>query len=127
VCDYFIIEIFIMSESEKVSHTVTAIIPCNNLDASEAFYRRLGFVNDSDYDEYRMLSDGKGGHIHLTPAVEGWAVPGQNPFGIYFYCENVDEMAAPVHDIVLHMPEVKPWGMYEFALSDPDGVLVRVG
>lgn len=24
-------------------------------------------------------------------------------------------------------PEEKPWGMYEFALSDPDGTLVRVG
>jgi hypothetical protein len=24
-------------------------------------------------------------------------------------------------------PEDKPWGMYEFALSDPDETLVRVG
>ena len=24
-------------------------------------------------------------------------------------------------------PEHKPWGMYEFALSDPDETLVRVG
>jgi hypothetical protein len=23
--------------------------------------------------------------------------------------------------------EHKPWGMYEFTLSDPDGTLVRVG
>jgi hypothetical protein len=24
-------------------------------------------------------------------------------------------------------PEDKPWGMYEFSLSDPDGTLVRIG
>jgi hypothetical protein len=26
-----------------------------------------------------------------------------------------------------HAPEHKPWGMYEFSVSDPDGVLVRIG
>jgi len=39
----------------------------------------------------------------------------------------VDELAAAMGDTVLHQPEIKPWGMYEFALSDPDETLVRVG
>jgi hypothetical protein len=29
--------------------------------------------------------------------------------------------------LVRHPPEAKPWGMYEFALSNPDETLVRVG
>lgn len=118
------------------SHALTAILPCNDLDASEAFYGRLGFRRpDSgkpaarEEDTYRILSDGKGGHIHLTDAVEGWLIPGRNPFGLYLYTEDVDILAA---EFATELgagsgPEHKPWGMYEFALSDPDETLVRVG
>jgi catechol 2,3-dioxygenase-like lactoylglutathione lyase family enzyme len=115
---------------------MTAILPCNDLDASEAFYNRLGFSRpDTDRpppgeeDSYRMLSDSKGGFLHLTNAVEGWLVPGRNPFGLYLYSEAVDLIAARFRDEPsgLKAPEDKPWGMYEFALSDPDETLVRIG
>jgi len=109
------------------AHALTAILPCNDLDASEAFYARPGFTRQGWDDNYRILSDGKGGEIHLTIAVEGWLVPGRNPFGLYLYTENVDELAASLGDLVMHRPENKLWGMYEFALSDPDETLVRVG
>lgn len=109
----------------------TAVVLCSNIAISEAFYARLGFIaGEDDPEEYRMLSNGNGGEIHLTNAVEGWLIPKQNPFGLYFYAEsmkNIDELAAGVEDILLHQPEKKPWGMYEFAVSDPYGVLVRVG
>jgi catechol 2,3-dioxygenase-like lactoylglutathione lyase family enzyme len=114
--------------------TLTAILPCNDLDASEAFYNRLGFRQPPESagtdDDYRMLSDGKGGDIHLQPAVEGWLVPGQNPFGLYLYTEEVDALAAIFRDEIIEReqrPTHKPWGMYEFALSDPDQTLVRIG
>jgi catechol 2,3-dioxygenase-like lactoylglutathione lyase family enzyme len=110
------------------THTLTAILPCNDLDASEAFYAKLGFVRgDGGDDGYRMLADGKGGELHLIAAVEGWLVPGRNPFGLYLYAENVDELARALGQLVLHPAENKPWGMYEFSLSDPDETLVRVG
>jgi catechol 2,3-dioxygenase-like lactoylglutathione lyase family enzyme len=104
-------------------HSLTAILPCNDLDASEAFYARLGFTHREGDDDYRMLSDGRGGELHLTAAVEGWLVPGRNPFGLYLYVEGVDELAARMGC----RAEDKPWGMYEFAVSDPDETLVRVG
>ena len=67
--------------------SLTPIVPCNDLDASEAFYNRLGFVQDTDsqdeYAGYRILGDGHGAWVHLNPAVEGWVVPGRNPFGVY--------------------------------------------
>ena len=43
--------------------------------------------------------------------------------GIYFYSENVEALAARVGTRARSMP----WGMKEFAVSDPDGTLVRVG
>ena len=114
---------------------LTAILPCNNLDTSEVFYNRLGFTRTDpnqrwEDDNYRILSDGKGGHLHLTRSVEDWLVPGRNPFGLYLYIEDVDALAARFPDEILgnrKTPEDKPWGMYEFALSDPDKTLVRIG
>jgi hypothetical protein len=117
-------------------HSLTAILPCNNLDASEKFYNRLGFTRpDSDRpepggdDSYRMLADGKGGYLHLINSTEGWLIPGRNPFGLYLYTEQVDTLAAEFHNELVERngPEDKPWGMYEFSLSDPDETLVRIG
>jgi Glyoxalase/Bleomycin resistance protein/Dioxygenase superfamily len=118
------------------ANALTAILPCNNLDASEAFYNRLGFSRPQNEkpakgedDNYRILSDGKGGHLHLTDAVQGWLVPGRNPFGLYLYTDDVDALAARFKGETLEKrgPEHKSWGMYEFSLSDPDETLVRVG
>ena len=114
------------------SGTVIAILPCNDLDASERFYARLGFVRierpAEECKTYRMLSNGKG-RPHLSTAVEGWLVPGRNPFGLYFYMEDVDIWADKFRDEIVgkNAPENKPWRMYEFAVSDPDETMVRVG
>ena len=114
---------------------LTAIVPCNDLDASEAFYNRLGFVRPqgaetSPWDgDYRILSDSGGGSLHLSRAVEGWLVPGRNPFGLYLYTREVDRLAEAFKGEVIEKegPSHKPWGMYEFALSDPDQTSVRIG
>jgi catechol 2,3-dioxygenase-like lactoylglutathione lyase family enzyme len=118
------------------SGVLTAILPCNDLDASERFYNRLGFVRWTgssappfEPDCYRLLANGKGGYLHLTDAVQGWLVPGKNPFGLYLYLEDVDRLAGEFRGEIIgkNAPEYKPWGMYEFALADPDQTLVRVG
>lgn len=108
-------------------HTLTAILPCNDLAASEAFYALLGFSRRGDYGDYRILSDGSGASLHLSKAPKGWLIPGRNPCGLYLYTENVAELAARLGDRLIHPPEDKPWGMFEFAVSDPDETLVRVG
>lgn len=90
----------------SVAHALIAILPCNDLDASEAFYAKLGFQLVCKYEKYRILRD---------------------PCGLYLYTEDVDELAAVLAGLVTHAPENKPWGTYEFAVCDPDGTLVRVG
>ena len=110
-------------------HRVVAIVPSNDLDASEAFYRRLGFEAVSNYGHYRILADGYGWHLHLTHS-PGWPRKVEdNPFGLYIYVEDVDAVAARVHDLIIEpgSPNQKPWGTYEFAVSDPSGLLVRIG
>lgn len=119
-----------MSDGERPG--VTPIIPCNDIDAAEGWWNRLGFVRPAgqDYGDYRMLSDSDGGEVHLNLAVEGWVVPGRNPFGVYVYTRRVDEIAAAMREAVIERdkaPGHKSWGMYEVSLNGPDDLLVRVG
>jgi catechol 2,3-dioxygenase-like lactoylglutathione lyase family enzyme len=94
------------------SGSVVAILPCNNLDRSERFYRRLGFARidgsvSKAFPTYRVLSNGNG-LLHSTGRCGhlGKGISGR---------------------ILGKEPEEKPWGTYEFAMSDPDETLVRVG
>jgi catechol 2,3-dioxygenase-like lactoylglutathione lyase family enzyme len=111
------------------THQVVAIVPARDLDASEAFYRRLGFEVVSDYGRYRILADGRGWRLHLTETA-GWpARIEDNPLGLYLYVEDVDAVADRLRPLIIEpgAPHLKPWGTYEFSVSDPSGVLVRIG
>lgn len=112
------------------TNRVVAVIPCNDLAASEAFYGLLGFERDpegDDYGDYVILHEPGGAELHLTKAPDGWLIAGKSPFGIYFYASDVDGLAARLTEKLLHAPRRQPWGLYEFAVSDPDENLVRVG
>jgi catechol 2,3-dioxygenase-like lactoylglutathione lyase family enzyme len=110
-------------------HSAVAIVPCRDMEASTAFYGRLGFEVASDYGDYRILSDGQGGHLHLN-RTPGWPKRVEdNALGLYLYVEDVDAAADRVRELILNDegPRMKPWGTYEFAVSDPNGALVRIG
>jgi catechol 2,3-dioxygenase-like lactoylglutathione lyase family enzyme len=107
------------------THCAVAIVPCSDLQVSQAFYERLGFAATSIYDThgYRILHDAKGASLHLTRVEPGYVDPERNAHGIYFYSEDVQTLAARVGC----RAQAKPWGVLEFAISDPDGTLVRIG
>lgn len=110
-------------------HRATAILPCRDMQASTDFYRRLGFEVVSDHGDYRILADGEGWHLHLN-RTPGWPVRSEdNPVGLYLYVEDVDAVADRMRGLILNddRPRAKPWGTYEFAVSDPAGTLVRIG
>ncbi|MBX3562401.1 MAG: glyoxalase [Sphingomonas sp.] len=106
---------------------VVAIIPCIDIDESTAFYAKLGFAVESDYGDYRLLEAPDGLRLHLRSGEKGWVEPPRNPFGVYIYVNDVDRLAAQVGGDLIHPPMMTDWGTYEFALSDPNGTLVRVG
>jgi catechol 2,3-dioxygenase-like lactoylglutathione lyase family enzyme len=112
-----------------IKHHAAAILPCNDIDATQAFYERLGLAMTAGDSGFRILADRKGWQIALRPADPGWVIPDRNSHGLYLYCEDVDAVADRVRDIITEVgaPHRKPWGMYEFAVGDPDGVLVRIG
>ena len=97
---------------------------------SGGVFGRLGFVRDeAGPDDYRMLSDGHGGFVHLNRAVASWLRAGVNPFGLYLCRKDVDALAAVFTGEIPEPggPSDKPWGMHEFALNGPDDTLIRVG
>ena len=106
-------------------HMAVAIVPCNDLDESQSFYERLGFRATSVYPRqgYRILYDARGASLHLTLAEPGWVVLERNAHGLYFYSDEVEALAAAMGC----RAEAKPWGLIEFAVSDPNGTLVRIG
>lgn len=110
-------------------HRASAILPCNDIDSTQAFYERLGFAMVAGDAGFRILADGRGWQIALRPAEPGWVIPERNSHGLYLHCDDVDAVADRVRDIIVEKgaPHRKPWGMYEFAVGDPDGVLVRIG
>ena len=72
--------------SPNSSGLSTAILPCNDLDASERFYNRLGFARpDSqrpapgELDTYRMLSNGEGWISTSDRCSRGMASARQKP------------------------------------------------
>jgi catechol 2,3-dioxygenase-like lactoylglutathione lyase family enzyme len=115
--------------ADHPQHAVVAIVPCTDIDASTAFYARLGLEVTSDHGRYRILADGRGWQLHLSSEVpSGWVLPGKNPNGLYLYVEDVDGLAARITDLLPGGgPSHRPWGMYEVSVSDPDGTLVRIG
>ncbi len=108
-----------------IKHSAIAIIPCNDLDTTQKFFQRLGFEATSIYPHngYRILHDKHGASLHLTRTEPGWVVPERNAHGVYLYSRDVVSLAKEFG----YTPDIKPWGLSEFAVSDPNGLLVRVG
>ncbi len=89
-----------------MNQRLIAILPCNDLEAAQAFFERLGFrLEAGSLDDYRMLSYGLGAEIHLNPAVDGWLTPGRNPFCLYPYREDVDGAASAFAGELVAKPE----------------------
>ena len=95
------------------------VLPSRDLARSEGFYRRLGYRSVHKWPDYLILACGDAElHLAITD-IE----PTANPAGLYFRVKNIDELARAFGKI----PEVRPWGRREFAVSDPDENLIRLG
>jgi hypothetical protein len=117
-----------MSETPPVG--AFAIVPSNNLKAAIPFWERLGFARTGGDDNYIIMT-GWNCELHLTQAGTGpWAVPEQNPFGVFIRTPDVNAIAARVDDLIIRPGGVlrhREWGLYEVAIAGPDNLLVRIG
>lgn len=109
--------------------SIVPIVPAREFQRSIAFYQALGFQADL-YDgglEYCFLHI-DGCTVHLRKA--GPREFTDNPGGLYVYVDDADAFHARLiaNGITpLGPPKDCPWRCREFAVSDPDGLLIRIG
>ena len=117
-----------MADTQGV-RAIVPIAPSQNMQRSIAFYQALGFTADlyGDGTQYAFLRM-DGNYIHLRHA--GPDELTANPGGIYIYVDDVDAFHARLVGAnlsTLGSPRDCPWRCREFAISDPDGLLIRIG
>lgn len=110
------------------------ILPSRSVDDTLAFYRRLGFdgtIWGAPYS-YAIL---RRGTVELHFFTHEELRPAESNAGCYIRVSDVESIyqafalvelsrtGIPRQDVL----EVKPWGMREFAIVDPDGNLIRIG
>lgn len=109
------------------------ILPSRDLEKTRAFYERLGFYAagwwPNEFGGYAIMRRGDlSMHFFLFEKLS----PATNYGQCYWRVEDVDALyeeyiAAGLIKSQLLAVEDRDWGMREFAITDPDNNLIRVG
>jgi catechol 2,3-dioxygenase-like lactoylglutathione lyase family enzyme len=110
---------------------IKSFVPAADFEASKEFYRVLGFEIPWSDDGLAYVRLGGTSFLLQSFAEPGFA---QN-YQMHLLVENVDDWHAHVlaagvvarFGVEVGVPGDRPWGMRDFTLFDPSGVLWRVG
>jgi 2-C-methyl-D-erythritol 4-phosphate cytidylyltransferase len=107
---------------------IKAFVPARNLALSRAFYEALGFTTNGDYGDVLHLQ--RGATMFLLQAF--YEPAHASNFVMSLLTDDLDAwyaMALPVAErfgTKIEAPGWKPWGLRDFVLLDPTGVLWRI-
>jgi uncharacterized glyoxalase superfamily protein PhnB len=110
---------------------IKAFVPARDFAEAQAFYLALGFEIPWSSEEMAYVRYGATSFL-----LQKFYVPEHaNNFMMHLLVENVDDWHRNVLDsgVVerfgsrLEPPEDRPWGLRDFPLTDPSGVLWRIG
>ena len=112
---------------------MSPIMPSANINATEAFYGRLGFYTVYKDPASYLLMKREAAEVHFfhKPAHDKWTCD----HGAYLRPSDIDALSTEWSQLELPQSgiprfdtaEDKPWGMRELALLDLDGNLIRAG
>ncbi|HEX2914389.1 MAG TPA: VOC family protein [Chloroflexia bacterium] len=118
-----------MNEKGRLEQA-TPILPSRDLNKTATFYtQKLGFKQTgSEHPGYLMIQrDNISLHFFLAENFD----PTKDAGMCYVYVSNVEALYLEYQASGVIHPngalEHKPWGMYEFAVLDPDNNLLRIG
>ena len=111
------------------------ILPSRNYDATEKFYKTLGFETPcrTEAPDYTWMILTRGDlWLHFFPHDHD---PAKSNWMVYLHLDDPDTWADAYRPMDLPqegIPRVgdirdEDWGMREFPIVDPDGTLIRVG
>lgn len=110
---------------------IKAFVPARDLELSLAFYKTIGFEIPFSDETLAYVRHGETSFL-----LQKFYVPEHaNNFMMHMLVENVDDWHANVlasgvvqkFGVRLGKPEDRPWRIRDFVLSDPTGVLWRIG
>src|SRR6266568_1641060 len=104
---------------------IAPIFAVNDLDATMAHYRRLGFATRLYEGGGYGFATREGIEIHLGRVPDDDRRTGS----AYLWVEDADEVAATWRSagVEVHSPVDTEWGQHEGAVVDPDGNVIRFG
>ena len=104
-------------------------MPARDFELSKRFYQAIGFELVWSTPQVAYFRHGRSSFLLQNFYVEAFA----GNFKMHLWVEDVDawwehvSAAAREFGISVQPPEDRPWGMRDFPLIDPSGVLWRVG
>lgn len=110
--------------------SVKPVLPVGDMTEAIAFYRRLGFDVERYDDGYAWVRTCGWEFFHLVASPDLGS--GGGAAGAYIHVSDADEWhvaltAAAGDDAAIGGVVDQPWGMREFAVTDPSGNIVRFG
>lgn len=111
---------------------IKAFVPARDLERSKAFYLALGFEVPWSSDELAYVRHGAASFLLQKFYVAEHA----GNFMMHLLVENVDDwyrhvLASGVVERfgirLFEPPQDRPWGLRDFPMSDPTGILWRIG
>jgi uncharacterized glyoxalase superfamily protein PhnB len=108
-----------------------AFVPARDLDLSKRFYLAMGFSIPWSSDDMAYVHHGRSSFLLQKFFVQEHA----HNFMMHLLVENVDDWwrhldaqrIAQEFGVNIGTPEDRPWGLRDFTLNDPSGVLWRIG
>jgi len=110
---------------------VKAFVPSSDFDLSKKFYQDLGFNLAWSSDQLAYLHRGHSSFLLQNFYVKEHA----ENFMMHLLVEDVeawwnhvqDSALAAKYGVMVEPPEDRPWGLRDFVIVDPTGVLWRIG
>lgn len=109
---------------------IKAFIPSSNYELSKKFYLDLGFTIASDFDGVAYFYRG------MCPFLlqDFYVKEHCENFMMHFAVEDINEWYEHIverkivekYSVLMSEIKIQPWNMYEFTLTDPSGVLLRI-
>jgi catechol 2,3-dioxygenase-like lactoylglutathione lyase family enzyme len=117
--------------SHLASVEIKAFVPARDFDLSKQFYQDLGFEIGFSSDDLAYLRHGE----TSFPLQNFYVAAHANNFMMHLLVQDVDAWWQHVqtagipakYGVMTEPPSDKPWGMRDFAIADPTGVLWRIG
>ncbi len=110
---------------------IKAFVPAKDFERSKNFYRDVGFALASDAGGIAYFHIGNASFLLMDHCADGLA----ENFTMHLLVEDVDAWWTRINEsgvvesygVTLSSIELQPWRMRDFCLTDPSGVVWRVG